>query len=245
MGAHGSVDETLLPFRGRVHFLAYMPKKSAKYDIKLLCLTDAHNLYLYNIYIHIYICTGKGSDGATLTPADRKILIPSQAVVRLKKCLYKTNRNITCDNWSCSLEIAQGLLKHGVTLVTTMKANKPQISPEFLPNKTRAVGSSLYGFTKELTLLSHVPIKIKAVILLSSMHHSELNDTSTGKPEIISFYNATKSGVGTLDMKCSNYSTNRKTRWPLAIFYYILAMCVFNAYVLYNMFSKAEKLARY
>ncbi|KAJ8867112.1 hypothetical protein PR048_032975 [Dryococelus australis] len=33
--------------------------------------------------------------------------------------------------------------------------------------------------------------------------------------------------------------------WPLAMFYYILAMCGANAYVLYNMYSKAEKLARY
>ncbi|KAJ8876515.1 hypothetical protein PR048_020960 [Dryococelus australis] len=78
------------------------------------------------------------------------------------------------------------------------------------------------------------------------MHHSEFNDTSTGKPEIILFYNATKSGVETLDMKCSNYSTNRKTRrWPLQIFYYVLAMCGSNACVLYNMYSKAEKLARH
>ncbi|KAJ8884858.1 hypothetical protein PR048_011054 [Dryococelus australis] len=47
-------------------------------------------------------------------------------------------------------------------------------------------------------------------------------------------------------MKCSNYSTNRKTRrWPLEIFFYVLAMCGSNAYVLYNMYSKAEKLARY
>ncbi|KAJ8884857.1 hypothetical protein PR048_011053 [Dryococelus australis] len=94
MGGHGCVDEILVPLRGRVRFVVYMPKKPTKYGIKLLCLTEAYN---------------------------------SQ------------------------------LLKHGLAFGATMKANRPQISPEFLPNKTRAVGSSLYGFTKELTLLSHVP----------------------------------------------------------------------------------------
>ncbi|KAJ8873391.1 hypothetical protein PR048_027027 [Dryococelus australis] len=214
MGAHGCVDEILVPFRFRVRFLIHMPKEPAKYGIKLLCLTDAHISYLYNVYIY----TGKGSDGATLTAAERKLQIPSQAVVRLTKCLYKTNRNITCDNWFRSLEIAQELLKHGL------------IPPEFLPNKTRAVGTSLYCFTKELTQLPHVPKKSNVVTLLSSMHHSEFNDTSTGKSKIISFYNATIYVVDTLDMKCSNCSTNRKTRsWPPAIFYYILAMCRSNA----------------
>ncbi|KAJ8877808.1 hypothetical protein PR048_022266 [Dryococelus australis] len=184
----------LVPFRGRVRFLINMPKKPAKYGIKWPCLTDSQDSYIYNGYIY----TGKVSDGATLTPAERKLPIPSQ------------------------------------------------IPPEFLPNITRAVGTSLYGFVKEFTLRSHVPNKSKAVVLLSSMHHSEFNDTSTGKPEIISFYDATKPGVDALDMKCSNYSTNRKTRrWPLAIFYYILAMCGPSAYVLYNMYSKAEKFSRY
>ncbi|KAJ8867130.1 hypothetical protein PR048_032993 [Dryococelus australis] len=159
MDAHICVDETLVPFRGSVHFIVYMPMEPAKYGIKLLCLTDVNNSYLYNAYIY----RGKGSDGAP--PYSSRVKTPSsssaQAVVRLTKCFYKTNRNITCDNLFCSLEITQELLKHGLTLVATMKANKPQIPPEFLPNKTRAVGLSLHGFTKELTLLSNVLKKSK------------------------------------------------------------------------------------
>ncbi|KAJ8882571.1 hypothetical protein PR048_014382 [Dryococelus australis] len=163
MGAHGCFDETLVPFRSHVCFLVNMPKKPAKYGMKLLCLTDAHNSYFYNSYVY----TGKGSDGATLTSAERKLQIPSQAV-------------------------------------------------------------------------------LKAVILLSSMHHYEFKETSTIEREIISFHNVTKSGVDAIDMKCFNYYTNRKTRrWLLAIFYYILAICGSNAYVLYNMYIKAEKLATY
>lgn len=47
-GAHMTVDETLVPFRGRVRFLVYNPKKPAKYGIKIMCMTEAHNSYLYN-----------------------------------------------------------------------------------------------------------------------------------------------------------------------------------------------------
>lgn len=242
MGAHGCVDETLVPFRGRVKFLTYMPKKPAKYGIKLLCLTDAHNSYLYNAYIYC----GKGTDGSILTAEEKKLKIPTQSVVRLTKCIFGTNRNITCDNWFTSLELVEELWRNKLTLVGTLRINKPQIPSEFLPNKTRKIGTSLYGFTNECTLVSYVPKKSKAVILMSSMHHTQFTDSSNNKPEIISFYNATKSGVDTLDMKCSNYSANRKTRrWPLAILYYMLAMCSSNAYTLYNIFQSTKKMSRY
>lgn len=73
--------------------------------------------------------------------------------------------------------------------------NKREIPKQFLPSKHRDIGFTLYGFAGQNTLLSHVPKKNKAVILLSSMHHTEAIDKSTGKPEIIEFYNKTKGGV--------------------------------------------------
>lgn len=99
-----------------------------------------------------------------------------------------------------------------MTVVGTLKRNKPEILPEFLPHKSRPIGSSLYGFTNEFTLVSYYQKKSKAVLLLSSMHHHKFTDTNNSKPEIISFYNCTKSGVDTLDMKCSVYSANRKKK---------------------------------
>nr|XP_023015977.1 uncharacterized protein LOC111505409 [Leptinotarsa decemlineata] len=127
-------------------------------------------------------------------------------------------------------------------MVGTLKKNKPQIPPEFQPSKGRAVPSSLYGFTQDLTLLSYVPKKNQAVVLLSSMHHSECFDEGVNKPEIIGFYNATKGGVDTLDMKCNNYCANRKTRrWPLAVFYHLLAVAGSNGHTLHAMFKDSKK----
>lgn len=42
------------------------------------------------------------------------------------------------------------------------------------------------------TLVSHVPNKGKAVILLSSMHHADAINESSGKPTLIHFYNQLK-----------------------------------------------------
>lgn len=237
------IDEMLVPFRGRCRFKMYMPKKPAKYGIKILCMTDARTHYVYNWYIYC----GKGSDGKGLSDAEKNLLIPSQAVIKLAKPIEKTRRNITADNWFSSVELANELLKHDLTYVGTLKKNKTEIPPEFKPNKSREVDTSLYGFTDDLTLLSHVPKKSKAVILISSMHHSPEEDEPSGKPEIIAFYNLTKGGVDGVDQKCANYTSSRRTRrWPMVVFFTLVDVgCGVNSYILYQSYKDTKRLTRF
>jgi hypothetical protein len=101
----------------------YMPSKPAKYNIKVMCFTDAHSSYLYNAYIYV----GKDRDGATLSEEEKKFTKPIQAVISLSKCFYGSNRNITTDNWFSSTELAQELLKHKLSYVGTVKPNKREI----------------------------------------------------------------------------------------------------------------------
>lgn len=195
----------------------YMPSKPAKYGLKLQCLTDARTRYVYNTYLYC----GKGSDSMGLSQEEKKYGLTTQAVIRLCKPLYGTNRNITTDNWYTSLDLVKVLKDNSLTLVGTMKKKtKKEVPAEFQPARNRQVGSSLYGFTKDYTLLSYVTKKNKAVLLLSSMHHSIETDPFTEKPEIIAFYNNTKGGVDSMDQKCSVYTSSRRTRrWTMAIFF--------------------------
>ena len=90
------------------------------------------------------------------------------------------------------------MLEKRITLLGTMKKNKREIPPEFLPTKARQPGESMFGFQKDKVLLvSFVPKRNKAVILVSSMHDSAVMDEATKKPEIILDYNMTKGGVDT------------------------------------------------
>lgn len=64
--------------------------------------------------------------------------------------------------------------------------------------------------------MSHVPRKKKAVIILSSYHHTARVEEEC-KSEINLFYNETKGGVDVLDKLCHSYSVQRATnRWPFA-----------------------------
>lgn len=102
-----TVDEMLVPFRGRCSFKVYMPKIPKKYRIKVMCLADAKNSYLLNAYIY----SGKDSDSKSqavgLTEDEKELSIPTQSVVRL---IQGSNRNITADNWFSSNELVDELL---------------------------------------------------------------------------------------------------------------------------------------
>lgn len=249
VGVSTCVDEMLVGFRGRCGFKMYIPNKPCKYGLKILCLTDARTSYLYNAYMYV----GRNSDGFGLNDDEKKLSKPSQAVIRLVKPLYVSNRNVTGDNWFSSIELVEHLLKNELTYVGTLRKNKREIPSEFLPRRQRPVNEALYGFTKNLTLVSHVPKKGKAVVLVSSMHHCTDKDINTEKPEIISWYNLTKGGVDSLDEKCAKYSCSRRTRrWPLAIFFKLVDICSVNAFIIYtsypqnandSRFSFIEKLA--
>ncbi|CAH1996523.1 unnamed protein product [Acanthoscelides obtectus] len=134
-------------------------------------------------------------------------------VQRLVEPIKNTKRNLTTDNYYTSYELAEYLLKNGLTLTGTLKKNKREFPPEFLPSTLRTVGSSMFGFQPDVTLVSH----------------------ETQKPEIILHYNRTKSGVDTVDQKCSSFTTQRITRrWPLAIFFRILDIAGINSEIIIN-----------
>lgn len=238
-----TVDEMLVPFRGKCGFRMYMPKKPAKYGIKIQCLADSYSTYLFNAYIY----TGKDSDGIGLSTEERKLLKPTQSVLRLCKPLQGSNRNITADNWFTSLELVEELRKRSITYVGTMKLNKAVIPPEFRAHKSRPMGSAIYGFSADMpaTLVSIVPKINKSVVLISSMHDKIETNPDKNKPEIVCYYNKTKSGVDLLDMKSALYSSNRRTRrWPLVIFYTLINVSCVNSFILYLCYRQNPTIKR-
>jgi hypothetical protein len=160
-----------------------------------------------------------------------------------------TNRNITGDNWFTSLSLVNKLLREKkLTYIGTLRKNKREISPQFLPNKNREKKSSVFGFQEDCSMVSYCPKKNRSVILLSSMHHDNAIDDETGdnnKPVIITDYNHTKIGVDLVDQLCQHYNVARNTRrWPMVIFYDLINISGINALCVYKANHPEEKLAR-
>jgi len=84
----------------------------------------------------------------------------SERVVKELAVLYKgSGRNICMDNFFTSLPLVKHLLSWNLTIVGTLKKNKPYIPKPMAPSKTREESSTLFGFHEKAILCSYVPKK--------------------------------------------------------------------------------------
>lgn len=230
VGALTTLDEMLWAFRGRCSFRMYIANKPAKYGLKIFALVDARTYYVTNLEIY----AGVQPDGPY------KISTKTDDVVeRMCEPIYNTGRNITMDNWFTGYEIMKKMLTdYRLTIVGTLRKNKRVLPREFINSRNREVGSTIFGFQRDTTILSYIPKKNKCVLLASSMHHTDKIDEATGdqrKPEIISFYNLSKGGVDTADQLCGEYNVARNTkRWPMVVFYGLLNVAGINAAIIFS-----------
>ncbi|XP_048853943.1 piggyBac transposable element-derived protein 4-like [Brienomyrus brachyistius] len=222
-GPNVTVDERLVAFKGRCPFRQYMQSKPKKYGIKIWAACDAASAYGWNMQIY----TGKVKGGISeKNQGTRVVLDMTQGL---------SGHNITCDNFFTSYNLGQELLKRNMTMVGTVRHNKPELPPELLTVKDREVTSSQFAFTANTTLVSYVPRKGKNVMLMSTLHREgQISDREDKKPEIILHYNATKGGVDTLDMVTARHSCKKTTlRWPLVVFFNMLDISAYNAFVIW------------
>lgn len=219
-----TVDEQLVPFRGRCSFKQYMPSKPDKYGLKIWWIACAKTFYPLQ---------GKAYLGKEGNRAESGL--GKRVVLELSEPFSGTGRNITCDNYFTDLDLAMELLQKKLTLVGTVRKNKRFIPKEFLPHRQREENSSIFGFQEKHTLVSYVPKKNKAVVLLSSMHHTnDIVVEDSRKPEIIKLYNEKKGGVDSLDQLVHAYMSKRRSnRWPMAFFFNLLDVAGVAAFVVW------------
>jgi hypothetical protein len=108
-----------------------------------------------------------------------------KAVIKLCEIYYNSKRCITPDNFFTSIGLCLQLWERGLKCFGTIRSNKLEIPVNFFKNKLRSVGSSLFAFKDFFTLVSFVPKKSKAVLLVSTNNHEAKINESTTKPEII------------------------------------------------------------
>ncbi|XP_070710531.1 piggyBac transposable element-derived protein 4-like [Pempheris klunzingeri] len=219
------VDEQLVPFKGRCSFRQYMPSKPGKYGLKIWALSDVQTSYAWRLQVY----TGKSD-----TTTRREINQGMRVVLELTDELE--GHTVTTDNFFTSFPLAEELQKRRMALLGTLRSNKPELPPQLLNIKHREVLSSVFGFSHNKTAVSYVPKKGKNVLLLSTRHREpEVQESGKKKPQIILDYNKCKGAVDHLDQVCGTYSCRRQTRrWPMSLFYHMLDVSCYNAYVLFT-----------
>lgn len=154
-----TVDEQLVTFRGRCSFKMFIPSKPGRYGLKIWALCDSKNSYLYNARVYL----GK-ENGKKETNQGENI------VKYLCQPIYKSERNVTTDNFFTSLSLARFLLGQQLTIVGTVRKNKRFLTDEFQSNKGKK-GEAKFLFNEKVTLVKYNPKKNRSVVLLSTLHH--------------------------------------------------------------------------
>ncbi|CAJ1064646.1 uncharacterized protein LOC121561831 [Xyrichtys novacula] len=180
---------------------AYIPSKPAKYGIKTWVACDSKSSYAWKMQVY----TGKAADADAAAGHGPEKNLGMRVVLDVTEGLR--DRNVTCDNFFTSYELGQQLLKRNMTMVGTVRKNKPELPPALLSPKGRAVFSSKFAFTSTTAAVSYVPKKNKNVLLVSTKHtEAEVSDRRDRKPVIILDYNRCKGGVDNLDKRsCRGY----------------------------------------
>ena len=195
----------------------YITSKPAKYGIKNAC--TARTFYAYNMEINA------GTQPDRPYKADKEYNLSMAVAIRLICDMSGSARNITFDNWYTSYSQVESLLcDHKLTAVETLRTNKREISPELFVTKERHYVKSMFGFQDNLTLFFYIlksDNKKKNMVLLSSMHHENKIDHTSGgdkKLNTLTFYNSTKVGIDGADMMDEYNVSKNSRRWPLTVF---------------------------
>ena len=225
-GAVVTVDEQLLPFRGRCLFRVYISNKPAKYGIKIFMVCDADTLYC----LHAIPYLGKGSINLP-----RGVNQGEFITMKLVGQLMDPGRVVCCDNWFTSLPLAKRLLAKKMHLVGTIRP-KPYLPVSSIVDLKLGLKESVAVFN-HIDKVNVVYKKVKPskhVAVLTTLHNTFTYVENT-KTEAHMFYNASKGGVDAFDMMCAASATNRKTRrWPMVVFYGLLNLVMNNAWIIYS-----------
>ncbi|XP_071051342.1 piggyBac transposable element-derived protein 4-like [Onthophagus taurus] len=221
------IDESLIPFRGRLVMRQYLKGKRHKYDIKIfkLCCNEG---YTYNIQIY----AGKNIDQQQTTP--------TRVVMKLAEPLLDCGRTMITDNWYTSLSLAEQLLDRQTHLIGTLRKNRKE-NPRTVTEKKLKPGECFAGENhKGITILSW---RDKRYVLMLSTKHSDSQTEvrnrrgqTKKKPEVVLAYNKGKSPVDKSDQITAYQSPLRKTiKWYRKLaFEILLNTAIVNAGLMYK-----------
>ncbi|KAF2892011.1 hypothetical protein ILUMI_14162 [Ignelater luminosus] len=156
----------------------------------------------------------------------------------MTKGLETSGNNVTTDTFFTSFDLAKEMEKKNLTLLGTIRKNKPELPQELVTTRGRDVYSTKFGYQDKTMLASYCPRKRKIVTLLLTLH--EISDSEKKKPQMIIDYNKRMSGVDTIDKLVQTYIVKRQTkRWPVTVFYNMIHASVLN---LHYMVSPKRRL---
>lgn len=264
MGSLMSIDEGVIPFKGRHRARCYNPSKPAKYHLKKFCLNCAETGFVYCHYFY----GGKGEKRPANLSASA---FPVCKLLESCPELDHSGRLLAVDNWFSGAQVARVCHMRGLNFVGTCRAGR--LSMETPKNANGfpkegvfkgAVGANRGDSVCHASSIGEHPCYVtswqdsKRVIMLSSyepkMGSCDRKVKMRGKwtlqkfkrPNVVSHYNAAMGGTDLHDMRLAFMRSSVKSnRWQVRVFIDMFSSMVINAFTLKCLKEKRKKLHKY
>ena len=237
-----AVDETLIKFKGKVHFRQFIPIKPGRFGIKAFTLAESTSGYVLGSKVY----TGKE---ANVVQKD----LGKRAVMSLMEPFIDKGYYVFMDNYYTSVGLFEELEGRKTLACGTVRSNRLGLPKDICDLKAKEVkslkrGQSLYRQKDTLTCVTWRDRKAVSVLgtvptskddsgvvercLKVNGHWVKQNFV---RPGVISLYNAYMGGVDVSDQRVSSYARlMRGSVWYYKIFFYLIEVCVSNAHILEN-----------
>jgi hypothetical protein len=244
------IDETMIPWRGRLIFRQYIKNKSHKYGVKVykLCTVDGYTLRTV-LYAGKGQQTRESNKGHTYDVVMELMGPFDQQNVHFDGFLNE-GRSLTTDNFYTGIPIAEELLKHKTRLCGTINVNRKGL-PKDLGKTTLKKGESKGFKCQHGTKVMKWKDKRVVTMISTEVHHdSKLINTGKRnrkneaimKPRCVLDYNSVKKGVDYSDQMSSYYTTLRKSlKWYKKVALELLTgTTLVNSWVVYEKLTNTK-----
>ena len=243
-----SIDEAMVPFKGRSTIKQFMPQKPIKRGFKVWCRADACNGFINQIEVY----TGKNPDGPRETELGKKV------VHALTAPLGGKGYFVFFDNFFSSVGLAKSLLEKKLYCIGTARTNRAlwpaAISKTKELNKTMKRGDVAMAQSGSVNCIVWKDNKCVAMIntitdpqSTTTMNRREKtgNRTAVPCPEAVKVYNSYMGGVDLADARRKTYSCSRKSKkWWHRLFFFLVDLSVTNGYILASETPHVPKMSQ-
>lgn len=241
---HISIDERMVPNKGRYSFRQYIKDKPTKWGMKLWVLADSLTGYTYNFDIYL----GRGEVSRNGLAYD--------VVTKLCSPLYGQGYKLYVDNFYSSVNLFKDLIQKSIYACGTVILNRkgiPQGLKDIKQFSKEQRGKMRWVRDGELLFLQWKDNKV--VTFISSMHRHRSNQVAycnrrakinnefrkllVRQPQLVKDYNKYMGGVDKSDQMIGKYKILRRTQkyWK-TILYHCIDIAKVNSFILFQEFRK-------
>ena len=160
-GCELAIDESMIKFKGRIHFKQYLPSKPTRWGIKVYALCESKTGFLLKFIVY----TGKNT-----FPRDPQLLLSEQVVSSLLHGFSDFNHIVYMDNFYSSPNLFRQLVTRNIGAVGTVKHSRKNMPPQLLPRNLHLAKGDDPVFMKDDPLVVVTWHDTKRVAALSTIH---------------------------------------------------------------------------